>query len=233
MIGIISAMDIEMEHLINQLQEGKKTTIGATDFFSGKLFDQPVVLAVCGPGKVNAALCAQGMILHFNPSKIINLGVAGALAKKLAIGDIVIGTACAQHDFDTSALGEPLGLIPVVNKCLIPCDPAMVAAMERAVLEMKEVQYHLGIIATGDQFVAGNERKEQIMAVFNGICCEMEGGAIAQACYLHQVPFIVIRAISDGANTDAHMDYPTFKAKAALTSGQLMARFLANEGRGH
>ncbi len=229
MIGIISAMDIEMELLINIITQKEAIQTTSNTFYTGFLHQKPVVMAVCGPGKVNAALCAQEMIGRFAPTYIVNLGVAGGLKKEMKIGDLVVGENCVQHDFDTSPLMEPLGLIPVINKVYIPCDAGLVAKILRAAQAIPEVACYRGTIATGDQFVATPERKAFIVDQFHALCCEMEGGAIAHACFLHQVPFVVIRAISDGANDDAPMDYPAFKEKAAGVSARLMAAFLKLE----
>lgn len=229
MIGIISAMDIEMAFLTERLEQKQEKQIGPVTFYTGLLFEKKVVLAICGPGKVNAALCAQGMIIHFSPSKIINLGVAGGLKEDMQIGDLVIGDACVQHDFDTSPLEEPLGLIPVINKIYIPCDSLLVEKISQAAKEIHQVTCYIGTVATGDQFVADPDRKHFISTHFNAICCEMEGGAIAHTCLLYQVPFVVIRAISDGANDGASLDYPAFKEKAAVISAKLMTAYLHSE----
>ncbi|NLB90185.1 MAG: 5'-methylthioadenosine/adenosylhomocysteine nucleosidase [Clostridiales bacterium] len=225
MIGIISAMDVEIESLINQLTHCVQTEISSLCFYEGKLHSQRVVLAVCGVGKVNAAICTQTMILHFSPKRIINLGVAGSLDPKVNIGHIVIGENCVQYDFDTTSLGEPLGLIPKVNQVYIPCDPSLISELEKAVLSLKNTSYHIGTIATADQFVT--EGRKDILAHFPALCCEMEGGAIAQVCYLNQVPFAVVRAISDNANAEATIDFPTFTKMAADVSTAFMTHFLS------
>ncbi len=226
MIGIISAMDVEMELLIKELKNLQINSQGLMTYYSGTLYHKNVVLSVCGPGKINAALCAQGMIFHYSPRIIINLGVAGGLQKDLSIGDIVIGSNCVQYDFDTTALGDPLGLLPLINKVHIPCDPSLISSMKHSLSLMKNISYQIGTIATGDLFVSSKEKKQFLVENFNALCCEMEGGAIAHACYLYQIPFVVVRSISDSADAHSLIDYPTFKRQAANVSAKLISIFL-------
>ena len=125
MYGLIGAMSVEVEALMNQLTDRQEKKIGMDVFVSGRLFGKDAVLAVCGPGKVNAALCTQSMILHYQPEWILNLGVAGAGDTTVAIGDMVVATAAVQHDMDTSPIGDPVGLVSKINLVEIPCDASL------------------------------------------------------------------------------------------------------------
>ncbi len=225
MIGLIGAMAVEVEALMAKLTERREERIGMDTFVSGRLFGQEAVLAVCGPGKVNAALCAQSMILHYHPAWVLNLGVAGAGAEGVGIGDMVIATAAVQHDMDTSPIGDPVGMVSKINLVEIPCDAALRERLRRAA-EGVGVRVHEGIIATGDQFINRGDVRQRIHERFGAKAVEMEGGAVAQACYMHGVPCGVLRSISDGANGQSDMDYPTFTALAASHSQQVVERLL-------
>ena len=226
MIGIIAAMNVEMESLRSYMTHTETEVVSGVTFVRGMLQGREVVTAVCGIGKVFAALCAQTMILKYHPECIINTGVAGTLTDALDIGSIAVSTAMVQHDMDTSAIGDPVGLISGINIVEIPADKALGEKLSACAKEMN-VKTVSGVIASGDQFVASSERKSFITEHFSAIACEMEGAAIGQVCYVNQVPFCVLRAISDSADGSSHMDYPVFVKMAAEQSVKLMRRFLA------
>ena len=226
MIGLIGAMQVEMEQLLSQLTESKTHTIGTMKFYTGKLYNHDAVLAICGPGKINAALCAQAMILTFKPDWVMNLGVAGAISSKLTIGDMVIATGAVQHDMDTSGLGDPVGLISGINQITLPCDEELRAHINAAASKLQHLRTFEGLVATGDQFIANGARKDWIAEHFDALCCEMEGGAVAHACYMHGVKCAVIRSISDQADGNADMDYPHFVQLAAAHSAELVKTLL-------
>ncbi|MBO5788385.1 MAG: 5'-methylthioadenosine/adenosylhomocysteine nucleosidase [Clostridia bacterium] len=184
-----------------------------------------MVIAKCGVGKVCAAVCAQTMIFHFGADTLINSGVAGALDTSLSIGDIVIATSLVQHDVDTSPLGDPVGYISELKKIEMPTSSALVDLAEK-VAQKQNVRYHKGVIASGDCFVAAPETKQTIRQRFGAKACEMEGGAMAQVCQMNDVPFVVLRAISDTADDRASMDYPTFVAIAAEKMAKLVKEVL-------
>lgn len=226
MVGLIGAMAVEMEALMAQVQDKQETRIGMDTFVSGKLFGQDAVLAVCGPGKVNAALCAQSMILHYHPVWVLNLGVAGAGDSDVSIGDMVIATAVVQHDCDTSPIGDPVGLVSKLNLIELPCDKTLRMQLAQAASTLSDAKVHEGIIATGDQFISNGEVRSRIHAQFHAKAVEMEGGAVAHACYMHGVPCGVLRSISDKANGESEMDYPTFVKLAASHSTQVVEQLL-------
>ena len=227
MIGIIGAMDIEMKKIRSLMEESKCVTVGCMDFYEGKLHGVDVVAAVCGVGKVNAALCTQAMLLRFAPTLILNVGVGGGLLPTMRIGDIAIATAVAQHDFDISPLGDPRGQIPNLQSVDIACDEQTVQALLNAAKELTDVSIHTGVIATGDQFISKQAVKDDLTGHFKAIACEMEGGAIGQVCALHKVPFAVIRAISDGADDGSPIDFMTFVLQAAERSAALLLNFIS------
>ena len=225
MIGIIAAMNVEMESLRSHIENPVTETVGGVTYVSGRLEGQEVVTAVCGVGKVFAALCAQAMILRYRPECIINTGVAGTLTDRLSVGDIAVSTGVVQHDMDTSPIGDPLGLISGINKVVLPADEALAKKLT-ACASALGIKTLPGIVASGDQFVASAARKAFIVGQFDAIACEMEGAAVGQACYVNGVPFCVLRAISDSADGSSHMDYPAFARLAAEQSVRLLLAFL-------
>ncbi|MBQ4591734.1 MAG: 5'-methylthioadenosine/adenosylhomocysteine nucleosidase [Clostridia bacterium] len=225
-LGIIAAMKIEAELIEAAMTDIVRETCGSIEFCLGKIGSTDIVLAVCGIGKVFAAICAQTMIVKYAPDAVINTGVGGTLTKKLSVGDVAVSSAMVQHDMDTSALGDPVGLISGPNIIEIPADAALAEKISAIVKDMG-INTVKGTIATGDQFIAKQETKDRIVSRFGAIACEMEGAAIGQVCYVNKVPFAVIRAISDDADSGACDDYPTFAKMAAKNSAKAVIK-LAN-----
>lgn len=226
MVGLIGAMAVEVESLMAQLENKQEQRIGMDVFVSGTLFGKEAVLAVCGPGKINAALCAQSMIQAYHPEWVLNLGVAGAGAESVSIGDMVIATAAVQHDCDTSPIGDPVGLVSKINLVELPCDAALRARLVKAAKALGDVNVHEGIIATGDQFINKGDVRKRIHDLFDAKAVEMEGAAVAHACYMHGVPCGVLRSISDQADGHSDMDYPTFVQLAASHSEKVVENLL-------
>ena len=225
-LGIIAAMKIEAELIEAAMTDIVRETCGSIEFCLGKIGNTDIVLAVCGIGKVFAAICAQTMIVKYAPDAVINTGVGGTLTKKLSVGDVAVSSAMVQHDMDTSALGDPVGLISGPNIIEIPADAALAEKIS-AIVRGMGINTVTGIIATGDQFIAKQETKDRIVSQFGAIACEMEGAAIGQVCCVNKVPFAVIRAISDDADGGACEDYPTFAKMAAKNSAKAVIE-LAN-----
>ena len=226
MIGIIGAMSVEIEGIQARIENPETRVIGGSTFVSGKLCGRDVVAAQCGIGKVNAALCTQTMILTYQPELIINSGVGGSLTKELTFGDIAIASSLVQHDVDTSALGDPVGLVSTINKINFECDERAVRLIHEIANSMDGVSGTIGVIASGDQFIASSARKNWIVENFSAIACEMEGGAIAQVCAVADDKCAVIRAISDNADDDSHMDYGQFVKMAAARSIEVLLSLL-------
>lgn len=225
MIGLIGAMVPEVEALQQQLENPEVTTISGIDFHAGTLNGTQVVVAQCGIGKVFAALCAQAMILHFHPHVIINTGVAGALHPALNVGDVVIAENVVQHDMDTTPFGDPLGMISGLNIVEIPACPQTAHGLQQAVEELGHTAM-VGTIASGDQFLSDPAKKQAIHTTFQALAVEMEGAAIGQVCYVNQIPFGVLRVISDSANGDGAMEYSEFLPMAATRSTNVIHKFL-------
>lgn len=223
MIGIIVAMEKEMEAL--SIENARTMTAGGIRFTRGTVAGKEVAAAVCGVGKVFAAMCAQTLALHFQPDFIMNCGVAGALVPELRVFDLAVGTAAVQYDMDTTPLGDPPGLISGLDLVQLPCD----SALSEKLLEAAEsigLHARAGLLATADRFCASKADKDAILEKFPAIACEMEGGAVAQVCAANQIPCCLFRAISDSADGDASVSYETFAAEAAKNAGKLMTAFL-------
>ena len=214
MIGIIGAMTVEIEGIRASMTEKSEKIISGVTYVSGKLGKNEVVTAVCGIGKVFAAICTQTMILEFKPDVIINTGVAGSLSSELNVCDIAVAGNVVQHDMDTSPLGDPKGLISGINVIYFEADKKASALLSDIARE-NGINTVLGTIASGDQFIASKEVKNAIVSEFGAIACEMEGASIGHVCYVNKVPFAVLRAISDKADGVAEIDYPTFCKMAA------------------
>lgn len=223
--GLIGAMTVEVEALRNEMENAVRTVVSGMEFWEGKLCGQDVVLAVAGIGKVNAAMCAQTMILRFAPDAVLNTGVAGGIGSGVKIMDVVVAEAVAQHDMDTSPLGDPVGLIPGLNVVEMKCDAAL---CDRACAAARSVGVEpvRGLIVSGDQFIGSQAQIDRIRAHFDARAAEMEGAAIGQVCAINHVPFTVIRAISDGGDDEAQMDYPQFVKLAAAQSVRIVEAFL-------
>ena len=215
-IGIIGAMDVEVSTLKDATNITKTKTITGMDFCQGRLGGKDVVIVKCGMGKVNAGVCANILINDFGCTKIINTGVAGSLDSKIDIGDIVISTDAVQHDFDASFLGFAKGEIPYTGEYAFPADADLRSAAVEAVKECTHgIHVFEGRVCSGDQFISETKQKDTITSNFGGMCCEMEGGAIAQVCYLNNIPFVIIRAISDKPDETEYVDYTVFEKQAA------------------
>ncbi len=229
MIGIIAAMDVEMERLRARMEGAREETVSGVRFVRGRLEGREVVTAVCGIGKVFAALCAQTMILRYAPECVICTGVAGTLTDRLSIGSIAVSSCVVQHDMDTTALGDPPGMISGLNLVALPADEGL---SRRLIASAKALGLNtlLGPIASGDQFIASAARKQEIVRQFGAIACEMEGAAIGQVCFVNGTPFCVLRAISDSADGSSHMDYPQFVSLAAERSVALLCAFARGDG---
>lgn len=225
MLGIIAAMQLEMDAIRAKIENAKTETVSGITYITGEIYGYPVVAAVSGIGKVNAAVCAQTMCLKYRPDAIVNTGVGGAIDKSLKVADVVVGECAVQHDVDTSALGDEKGFVSTVNLIRFPLCESLSGKL-LASLAFLGIGAKKGVIATGDQFVAEKKTKEEISALFGASVCEMEGGAIAQVCYLNNTPCAILRAISDGADDGAGMSYQEFAVLAANQSVKALLHFI-------
>ncbi|MBM7624943.1 5'-methylthioadenosine/adenosylhomocysteine nucleosidase [Sporohalobacter salinus] len=230
MIGIIGAMDVEIELLKSDLDLEKKSERAQMVFYQGKLKGKEVVLVKSGIGKVNAAVCTQILVDDFSVDKVIFTGVAGAVDKKLDVGDIVISTDTIQHDVNSTVMGYELGEIAEMNKAKFIADQTLISlakdAGEKLIEEGATIKVVTGRVLSGDQFIADDEKVEWLKETFGGYCAEMEGAAVGQACFLNDLPFVIIRSMSDKADGSADVDYSTFMEKAANRSYRIVEEML-------
>ncbi|MCA0932016.1 5'-methylthioadenosine/adenosylhomocysteine nucleosidase [Lutimonas saemankumensis] len=232
-IGIVSAMKEEIQAILNVLKVQKKSTKGMRTYFEGTLFNKEVVIVFSRWGKVASATTATQLLNDFNIQEIIFTGVAGGIQPEVSIGDIIIGEELYQHDLDGSPLVATYE-VPLLglrsfntdhdkrNKLKLACESFFdtihnyIDRDKLSQFEISEPNIHIGAIASGDQFISG---KEQISSILSGLpdvkCVEMEGAAVAQVCYEYEVPYSIIRTISDNANHNAHVDFPKFANEIA------------------
>ena len=228
-IGIIGAMQVEVDLLKDAMEErGPVTveTVSGRDFYEGTINGMPTVVVQCGVGMVNAALCAQALINSFSVAAVVNTGIAGSLDASIDIGDVVVAKDAVNHIMDVQNLGYKPGQTPGIEPVALPASPVLRKAACSAAEEIG-ITVHEGRVASGDRFVRDEEEKKRIVDTFQASCCEMEGAAIAQACYLAQTPYVIVRAISDKADGSASVDYPTFEAKAARDCALLTMHLLS------
>lgn len=224
-IGLIGAMEEEIAILKEQMTDTTEKIKAGMSFLFGNLWGTNTVLVVSGIGKVNMAICTQILIDEYKADTVINTGVAGSLNSKLDIGDIVLSECAQQHDMDVSPLGDPVGIIPRMDKSIFPADKELLALAKEACEKANpDIHCHIGKVVSGDQFIASAEKKDYLIQTFQGDCAEMEGAAMAQVAYLNQVPFLIIRAISDKADNSGHMDYPTFAKQAIVHTTNLLKK---------
>ena len=214
-LGIIGAMTIEIETLKEHLTDMALSTHAGMEFCEGKLEGLDVVIVQCGGGKVNAAMCAQALCSCYGVTHLVNTGIAGSLCADLDIGDLVLSQDAMYHDFDCVHFGYEMGKVPGMDTVTFPADKAMMDYAFAAAEAVNPGHTKIGRIASGDQFVADKALKDQIISRTQGLCTEMEGAAIAHTAYRNQIPFVILRAISDKADDSAEMDYPTFERIAA------------------
>ncbi len=222
-IGILGAMDSEVETLISKLEDKCEEVISGIKFNIGSLYGKRVAVAKCGIGKVFAALAAEAMIITYSPDLLINTGVGGAIATGISVCDVVVADKLVQHDMDTSPLGDPKGLISGINVIYFETSNRAVEIVKNACAEL-DINCHVGTVASGDVFVSTSAQKAAIKAEFNASVCEMEGAAIAHVAYVNNTPSCVIRAVSDSADEESSMDYMQFLPIAAKNSTEITLR---------
>ena len=222
-IGIIGAMQMEVDSLRESMQNISTEVISGITYVSGTIDGKEVVAAVSGIGKVFAAICTEAMILMYHVDRIVNIGVAGTLTSELGVLDVAVADKVVQHDMNTSALGDPVGLLSGLDEIFLPSDDGMRATL-CACLEERGIRYKVGTIATGDLFLNRPEQKVLLHHRFGAIAGEMEGGSIGHVCYVNKVPFAILRSISDGEG--GAMDYETFAEKAALRAIEIVVDFI-------
>lgn len=226
-LGIIGAMDQEVRILVESMGATEKKMYAGSTFYSGRLDGLDVVIVQCGIGKVNAAICTQILCDCYGVTHVVNTGIAGSLCADLDIGDLVVSQDAMYHDFDCVHFGYPYGKVPGMEDVSFPADDTLVAFAFEASESINQGHTKIGRVASGDQFVASKEKKEQIIAATSALCTEMEGAAIAHTAWRNHVPFVILRAISDKADDSAQMDYPTFEMLAANRCAQVTRKLAA------
>ncbi|MXN92426.1 5'-methylthioadenosine/adenosylhomocysteine nucleosidase [Flavobacterium sp. Sd200] len=234
-IGIMGAMPQEISGVIELLDNPVSTTIGSRTYTTGTINSIDTVVVFSRWGKVSATATVSALIHHFNITELIFTGVAGAINHQLNIGDIVIGQKLIQHDMDARPLMKQFE-IPLLSKTYIETNPDQLTIAQKAIERLlqndtisnavgREVlnsfniiapKFYTGEIASGDRFFANNDQKDNLLAALPDVLCvEMEGAAVAQVCYEYDIPFTVIRTISDSANDTSHIDFPVFIKKVS------------------
>lgn len=222
-IGIIGAMDLEVDELKSKMKTSRIVKKAGMEFHEGTLHGADVVIVRCGIGKVNAALCTQILADVFEVTHIINTGVAGSLNAKLNIGDILISRDAIHHDLDVTIFGYQPGEVPQIGFREFKADETLVELARHSCEKVNpDIHVMVGRVVSGDQFISDKAVKERLISQFQGDCTEMEGAAIAHGAYLNGIPFVIIRAISDKADDTSEMDYPVFERAAARHSARLV-----------
>ncbi len=214
-LGIIGAMDVEVATLKEIMENLTVSRKAGMEFYDGMLEGVPAVVVQCGVGKVNAALCAQILCDCFGVTHIVNTGIAGSLCAELDIGDLVVSRDAIYHDMDVQIFGYPVGQVPGTEKPEFTADETMIRVAFAAAEAVNPGHTRIDRVASGDQFICSKEQKDKIIADTGAVCAEMEGAAIAHTATRNEIPFVILRAISDKADGSAEMDYPTFETIAA------------------
>lgn len=230
MIGIIGAMDKEVNDLkaLMEKESLEVKTVAGMEFWSGLLSGHEVVLVRSGIGKVNAAVAASILADSFKVRAIINTGIAGSLDAKIDIGDIVLATDALEHDMDVTGLGYDRGVVPDQEISIYEADENLRKAAKDVCEKVNpDIKVFEGRVVSGDQFISNKEVKDDIVNTFGGMCTEMEGAAIAHTAWLYNIPYLIIRSISDKADDSAELDYPSFQKKAIEHSVKLVSGLMA------
>lgn len=224
-IGIIAAMEEELRFLLEQLQDSQEHQLLSNTYYTGRLGRHELILVQSGVGKVMSAMTVAMLAEHFQADAIINTGSAGAIASELAIGDVVVADRLVYHDVDVTAFGYDYGQM-AAQPLYFDSDSKLVETFEQ-VLDQEKTNSRIGLIATGDSFIAGQESIDTIKAHFpETLAVEMEGAAVAQAAHAAGKPFIVVRAMSDTAAHDANITFDQFIVEAGKKSAKVLIAFL-------
>lgn len=224
-LALMGAMREEIDPILEAVGEYTTSEYAGNTFYECRYGDHELVIAYSKIGKVFSAITASVMIERYKAQKLLFSGVAGGISKDLKIGDLVMASALCQHDVDITAFGHPYGFIPE-GSVMIEADGDLRSLAAEVAVDMG-IELYEGIIATGDQFVASSERKEWIEKTFNADALEMEGASVACVCQNFNVPFFVLRAISDAADGEAGMDFDTFLKSSASVSAKFILEMVA------
>ena len=226
MLGIIGAMGVEIDEIVNKLSNKKEYQLCSYKITLGNFCGTDIAVCKCGIGKVNASTATMLMKVKFDVDVIINIGVAGGW-KTLKQGDIVISTKTVEHDYDGTPDGLPLGQVHGFDSPFLDCDEELVTKLS-SIAKKRNYSYVNGIIASGDQFIASKEKSAFITETFSAVAYDMESGAINHVCKNLGIRFVAIRAISDNGNDGAVDDFYAFVKKAALISEDLVCSYVTS-----
>lgn len=224
-VGIIFAIEEELNELLKFLKQEKEYKIFDLKFYEGIISNTRCILVKCGVGKVNAARATQILIDHIKIDYIFNVGVAGGISPNLKVGDIVIGERLVQHDFDITAFNHEKGYIPEIG-VYINSDEYLYKLANNVLKDEQKMKVFSGVIASGDIFCTEINMSKKINKKFNALCVEMEGASIAQICYLSHIPFLIIRSISDTPNNNNTITYETFLQDSSKKVAEAMTNIL-------
>jgi adenosylhomocysteine nucleosidase len=225
-IGVIGAMDEEVELILKKVDVQMTVDKAKMKFVFGEFLNKKVVIVRCGIGKVNAAICTQILIDDFHVDCVINVGTAGGIGIEIYPGDVVIADNLVEHDMDTSAFGDKVGQIPRMDTFDFKCSEQLVTIAKKAAEKLTDHNCFTGRIVTGDQFINSVEKIKWLYDEFGAIACEMEGASIAHVCYLNNIPFVVIRSISDNANNGSHIDFQKYVPIAVNNSTVILENMI-------
>ena len=220
----MGAMPEEIAPILAKLSEYKTTQYAGNKYYEASYKGVELVIAYSKIGKVFSTLTATTMIERFGAQRLLFSGVAGAISATLKVGDLIVATKLTQHDLDITAFGHPFGYVPE-GAVFVEADKEMIALSKEVAFEMGKVVQE-GVIATGDQFVANEERKNWIGSTFHADALEMEGASVAVVCDALNVPFFILRAISDAADMDASFSFDEFLDTSALESAEFVMKMV-------
>ncbi len=223
-IGIMGAMVEEIEPLLEYFNDIEVVEYAKNRYYKAKYNSYDIIIAYSKIGKVFASLTATIMIEKFGVEKLLFSGVAGAINPNLKIGDLIVAKGLCQHDLDITAFGHPYGYVPEGEVCIY-ADKELIK-LSKSVAKELGIELKTGIIATGDQFIASQERKEWIGSTFQADAIEMEGASVAVVCDALNVPFFILRAISDSADMDAGFDFDEFLKSSAKISATFIIKMV-------
>jgi len=223
-IAIMGAMREEIEPLLEFFGKYQTTEYAGNIYYEASYKNLEIVLAYSKIGKVNSAITATVMCEKFKASKLLFSGVAGAVSDELRVGDLIIADKLVQHDVDITAFGHPWGFIPESGD-FVKSDETL-NEIAKKVASNLGIKLRVGSIATGDQFVASEEKKNWIKSTYHADALEMEGASVARVCECFGVPFMILRAISDAADMDAGFSFDEFLVSSAKISAKFLVQML-------
>jgi adenosylhomocysteine nucleosidase len=229
MLAVLGAMEEEIARLRERLTHVREETVARIRVFRGSFDGTEIILAQTGIGKVSAAICTQMIIDSYGADRLLFCGVAGGLAPNMQPGDIVVASHLIQYDMDLTAFGRRLGEIPGLGR-LLECDPELVqlaaAAFDDAFPGEDAPNLMIGTVASADRFIKDRDEQRRLQREFSALATEMEGAAAGQTCYVNDVPFVVVRAISDGASQSAQDEFSSNLSRAAANGARLMEKLI-------